>query len=52
MMKNIDLNKEKASMAFMYFLLIVMVIFTIAPLLFMATAAFMPSKQIVKMPYQ
>ncbi|OQY34383.1 MAG: ABC transporter permease [Spirochaetaceae bacterium 4572_59] len=47
-----DLYKEKASLALMYFLLIVMVIFTIAPLLFMATAAFMPSRDIVKMPYQ
>ncbi len=44
--------KEKASMFILYFLLIIMVVFIAAPLLFMTTASFMPSKEIVKMPYR
>ncbi|MCG8451988.1 MAG: carbohydrate ABC transporter permease [Spirochaetales bacterium] len=36
----------------MYFVLTVVVVFTVAPLLFMATASLMPSKDIVKMPYR
>ncbi len=36
----------------MYTLLGLMVLFTVAPLLFMTTASFMPSKEIVKMPYR
>ena len=51
-MLNNYIFKEKATYSVIYFLLIVMVIFTIAPLIFMATASFMPSKDIIKMPYQ
>jgi len=44
--------KEKASVFILYFLLMIMVVFIAAPLLFMITASFMPSKEIVKMPYR
>ena len=44
--------KEKASVFVLYFLLMIMVVFIAAPLLFMITASFMPSKEIVKMPYR
>ncbi len=44
--------KEKWPLLVMYTLLGLMVLFTVAPLLFMTTASFMPSKEIVKMPYR
>lgn len=44
--------KEKGALVIMYAVLIAVVIFTVAPLLFMTTASFMPSKEIVKMPFR
>lgn len=43
---------EKLQHIFMYSLLIIFVLFTVAPLIFMTTAAFMPSREIIKMPYR
>ncbi len=44
--------REKSAKIVIYAILTVFVIFTIAPLVFMITASFMPSKEIVKMPYR
>ncbi|MBN2658546.1 MAG: carbohydrate ABC transporter permease [Spirochaetales bacterium] len=44
--------REKTGTILIYAILLLFVIFTIAPLLFMATASFMPSREIVKMPYK
>jgi len=43
--------REKASLFLMYLILIIVVVFTIAPLLFMTTASFMTAKQILRMPF-
>jgi len=44
--------REKSVKLLIYAILTVFVIFTVAPLVFMITASFMPSKEIVKMPYR
>lgn len=43
---------QKAGKLLMYAILILFMLFTIAPLLFMITASFMPSREIIKMPYR
>ena len=44
--------KGRAISAFMYLILGVMVLFTMAPLIFMISASFMPAKVIMKMPFR
>jgi len=42
---------QKSAKLLIYTILLIFVIFTVAPLAFMTTASFMPSKDIVRMPY-
>lgn len=51
-MHNSTQRNQMISRVVMYAILLVFVLFTVAPLVFMATASLMPSREIVKMPYR